>query len=198
MYKQSYFRSLFIGGLFLSIPAWVAAHPQGGVFALHSGFLHPFHGLDHLLAMIAVGLWAAQLGSSRKDISPLLVPLVFALTLSAGILLGAAGFNLPVAETGILLSVIALGIFIAAALHLPLPVSAATVALFAFCHGYAHGAEIPAQSAVLFYTIGSFLSTMFLHLCGLGLGFSLQKAKTPALRWTGLGIAASGIYLAVI
>src|SRR5579863_3698485 len=116
-----------------------AAHPVPGAAGLTAGFAHPLSGLDHVLAMVAVGLWAAQLGGRALW----LVPASFVGFMTLGGALGMAGVHLPMVEAGILASVLILGILIAAAAQLPLAASVAVTGLFAIFHGHAHGTEIP-------------------------------------------------------
>ncbi len=157
-----------------------------------SGFNHPLHGLDHILAMVAVGLWAAQLGGRARW----LVPASFATLMTAGGALGMAGLHLPMVEAGIVVSVLALGIFIATAARLPVAASMAVVGLFALFHGHSHGTEIPAAASGLSYALGFVLATAALHGCGVGLGMLAQKqAATPAIRFAGAAIALAGICL---
>jgi urease accessory protein len=142
--------------------------------------------------MVAVGLWAAQLGGRARW----LVPASFVSMMTVGGALGMMGVNLPLVETGILVSVLVLGILIAAAARLPLAASMAVVGLFAIFHGHAHGAELPAAASGISYALGFLLATAGLHACGLGLGLLAQKRiHAPALRYAGAAIALTGICL---
>jgi urease accessory protein len=156
------------------------------------GFAHPFSGLDHILAMVAVGLWAAQIGRRALWV----LPLVFPLAMAAGGLLGMSGVALPGIETGIAASVALLGLFVALAAKPQLPAAIGLVALFALFHGHAHGAELPAAASPLLYGLGLVAATAALHLIGLGIG---QILKLPqgrlAVRAGGAGIAAAGAFL---
>ena len=144
--------------------------------------------------MVAVGLWAAQLGGRALW----LVPAAFVSLMTVGGALGMAGVPVPMVETGILLSVLLLGVLIAAAVRLPLAASMAVVGLFAIFHGHAHGSEIPVAASGLAYGLGFVLATAVLHGCGLGLGLLAQKKFTaPALRFAGAAIARGGRRLAV-
>jgi len=175
--------SLFL--LFGSASAF--AHTGTGV----AGFLHPFSGLDHLLAMLAVGIWAAQLGGRALWF----VPATFVLTMLAGGGLGMVGVTLPYIEAGILASVLVLGIAIAAMVRLPLLGSLLLVGIFALFHGNAHGLEMPLQSSVWLYSLGFAASSLFLH--GLGMFLSLTLKPAGALvRLGGVAIALSGAVLA--
>jgi urease accessory protein len=181
--------------LLLVVPA--LAHAHTGVGHSH-GFLdglnHPVHGLDHLLAMIAVGLWAAQLGGRAIWA----VPASFVGVMALGGLLGVAGWPLPMVETGILLSVFLLGLLIAFAVRLPLWAGAALVAFFALFHGYAHGAEMPAGASSAWYAGGFVLATAALHLAGIGLGIALKNVPfAPALRVAGALVILGGAVVAL-
>lgn len=176
---------------FLSLAGFAQAHPgHGGGFA--SGFAHPLHGPDHLLAMLAVGLWAAQLGGRARWA----VPAAFVGVMAVGGALGMAGAGLPLAERGIVASVLILGLLIAAAVRLPLAAGVAVVGIFALCHGYAHGAEMPETAAGAVYALGFAGATALLHGCGFGLGVLLQRwAKAEWLRASGVAISAAGVLL---
>jgi urease accessory protein len=165
------------------------------------GFMHPVGGWDHILAMIAVGLWASQLafGGNKKAIWA--VPLAFVSMMTIGGVLGAGGATLPGVETGIATSVLVLGVLIAAAIRLPLPASVAAVGAFALFHGAAHGAEMPTSSNGLLYGAGFVLATILLHAAGIGAALGTQKLmKSPQvlpLRFAGAAIALSGVLLAI-
>lgn len=187
-------RRLLFALLFLT-PAVASAHPglPGHTHGFANGFAHPLSGLDHLLAMTAVGLWAAQRGGRALW----LVPLTFVSVMVLGGIFGMAGFGqIPLIEQAIAASVLVLGIFLAVAARLPLGASVLVIGLFALMHGYAHGAEMPATASGLFYGLGFVLATMMLH--GLGIGLGLAAEKTHSLKWVrcaGAVIAACGVYL---
>jgi urease accessory protein len=142
--------------------------------------------------MVAVGLWAAQRGGRALW----LVPLTFVSIMIVGGILGMGGVGIPYVEQGIAASVLVLGIFIAAAVRLPLAASMAIVGLFALFHGYAHGAEMPDSSSGLAYGIGFVVATASLHLSGIALGIAAQRfASAQFVRYLGGGIAACGVYL---
>ena len=152
----------------------------------------PLTGIDHLCVMIAVGLWAAQTGGRAIWA----VPLAFVSVVLLGGAFGMAGVHLPFAEVGIALSALSLGVFIAAAVRLPLPVSILVVGLFALCHGHAHGAEMPASASALGYACGFALATALLHIVGIGLGVGIEKiASARFVRFAGGAIALFGIVL---
>jgi urease accessory protein len=158
------------------------------------GFAHPFSGLDHILAMVAVGLWAAQIGRRALWV----LPLAFPLAIAAGGLLGMSGVALPGIETGIAASVALLGLLIALAAKPQLLVAIGLVALFALFHGHAHGAELPAAASPLLYGLGFVAATALLHLIGLGIGQILKLPQGQlAVRAGGAGIAAAGVFLLV-
>lgn len=180
---------------FLLLPSLAQAHPNHGMATgLAGGLAHPLTGMDHLCAMIAVGLWAAQRGGRALWT----VPLAFVSTMTLGAIFGMGGHTLPFVEQGIAASVLILGILIAAAIRLPVAASALLVGLFAVFNGYAHGAEMPDTASGLFYGLGFVISTAGLHLLGIGLGISAQKfAAKNTVRYAGGAIAACGLYLAL-
>jgi urease accessory protein len=174
-----------------------AALAHTGVSAAHDllhGVAHPLTGLDHICAMVAVGLWAAQLGGRAIWV----VPLSFVTVMTLGGALGMAGIAMPLVEPGIVLSVLVLGVLVAAAVRLPMWASAAIVGCFALFHGHAHGTEAPASAAGLAYAAGFILATVGLHLSGIALGALVQRRfSTPVVRLAGAAIAACGVYLVV-
>jgi urease accessory protein len=176
-------------------PSTALAHV--GVNPVHDlmhGLAHPITGFDHICAMIAVGLWAAQRGGRAIW----LVPLTFVFVMSIGGFLGMSGVQLPFVEQGIVLSVIVMGVLIAAAVRLPLPVSMLIVGLFALVHGYAHGAETPASASGLSYALGFAAATAMLHAIGIGFGLLMQRSHSSQLvRLAGAAIAVCGIYLVI-
>ena len=175
------------------LPAIAAAHVgTGPTDGFTSGLAHPLGGLDHLCAMLGVGLWAAQRGGRAVW----LVPLAFIGVMALGGLIGMAGVALPLVETGIIASVLVVGILVAAAVRMPLAASAGLVGLFALVHGHAHGMEAPAAAAGLLYSVGFLTATMALLGVGLGLGWLANRTSSAALvRYAGAAIALCGIYL---
>lgn len=131
------------------------------------GFWHPITGLDHVLAMVLVGVLAWQLGGRALG----LVPATFALVMAAGGVLAVAGLALPLVEVGIALSVVVLGAAVALGLRASVAVAMGVAGLFAIFHGHAHGAEMPGDASGLAYGIGFIIATAALHLGGLGLGY---------------------------
>jgi len=160
-----------------------------------SGFKHPWSGLDHLLAMVAVGLWAGLSGGHALWAWPV----AFVGVMLAGGALGIAGVSVPMVESGILASAIVLGLLVLAAVRLPVAIGAVLVAAFALLHGHAHGAELPAHAAAATYAAGFALATALLH--GLGLGVAtLCRGDTGRLivRGAGAVVAVAGVALAVV
>jgi len=173
------------------------AHAHVGVGST-SGFLpgiaHPFSGLDHLCAMMAVGLWAAQRGGRALWI----VPLSFISLMICGAALGIAGVTIPFVEQGIVASVLLLGVLIAAAVRLPVAASALLVGLFALWHGHAHGTEMPLAASGMAYAAGFVVATAMLHAAGIGLGIAMQRlASSTWVRAAGGAIACCGLYMLV-
>jgi urease accessory protein len=164
-----------------AVPAFAHSTEHiGGGFA--SGFMHPLLGPDHVVAMVAVGLWGAFLGSPALWVLPVVFPLVMAL----GGVLGVLGVPLPGVEIGIALSAVALGAMVALAVRPPLWLAGLLVAVFAVFHGHAHGAELPQEADPLVYSIGFVLATGLLHLGGIGFG---TLVRTPAGR---IAVRAAG------
>ena len=187
-------RSLWISAVFLLLTsAGAYAHwVPGDVHGFGSGFTHPLHGLDHILAMIAVGLWASQLGGRARW----LVPASFVGVMALGGALAMAGLRVPFTGEGIMLSLLVFGILIAVAARFPLAASMAIVGLFAFFHGHSHGTEMPVNAVGLVYGAGFALATAALHATGIGMGWLAEKlAKQPVIRFAGAAIAVAGICL---
>jgi urease accessory protein len=160
-----------------------------------SGFAHPFTGADHLLAMVAVGLWAG-LNTGRALWA---WPAAFVGVMLVGGALGMAGVDLPMVETGILVSVVVLGLLVLAAAQWPVVLGAALVGVFALLHGHAHGAELPIGAAAVTYAAGFALGTAILHMIGLGLAQAASDGAGQRLvRGAGALIAAGGVALALV
>lgn len=162
------------------------------VDGLISGCAHPLTGWDHVLAMVAVGLWAAHLGGRARWA----VPLTFVGVLTLSALIAQAVGRVPLTEPGIAASVLALGLLIATAARVPMSVGLVLTALFASFHGFAHGAEMPATANGFAYATGFVAVTAALHILGLLSGEALARAKqrvTPAVGWV---IVASGLVIA--
>lgn len=176
----------------LIVPSLAQAHVgAGGTSGFFHGIEHPVAGLDHICAMVAVGLWAAQMGGR----SIWAVPLTFITVMAFGGILGMTGINLLFVETGIAVSVLTLGVLIAASLRLPLVASVMIVGLFATFHGHAHGAEMPETASGLAYAAGFVVGTAFLHGFGIGLGIAIERPASPQIgRFAGVAIVLCGGY----
>jgi urease accessory protein len=166
-----------------------SAHPGHGA-GLLAGIAHPLLGFDHLLAMVAVGVWAFQLGGRARW----MVPVSFVTLMAAASAIGMAGIALPMVESGIAMSVLMLGLLIAFSVRVMPMFAAAIVALFAIFHGYAHGAEMNGFGSAWQYAIGFTLATAALHGVGLMLGAGLDK-QTWWQRAAGVSVAASGVWM---
>ncbi|KQT19662.1 urease accessory protein [Methylobacterium sp. Leaf399] len=162
---------------------------QGEAHGLAQGFLHPLMGLDHLLAMVGVGLLAARIGGRAV----VLVPAAFLAMMALGGAMGAAGFVMPMVEIAIAVSVAVLGAILMLRPALPVAVAMAVVGGFALCHGHAHGAEMPDAAGGIVYGLGFLAATALLHATGLGLGFAAGGANR--LRYAGAGLAVAGLGL---
>jgi len=167
--------------------AW--AHVEGGQAAgFLTGLQHPWSGLDHVLAMIAVGLWGAQLGSPALWLLPIAFPMMMAM----GAMMGLMGIPVPGVEIGIALSAVLLGTMISAEVRPKLAIAVSMVGFFAIFHGHAHGTELPAGQSGLLYSMGFVIATGCLH--GLGITLGLVN-RLPAGRWA---LRGAGAYIAVM
>ena len=172
-------------------PAAHAHVEQGQAAGLVSGLGHPVSGLDHVLAMVAVGLWGAQLGALALWLLPVTFPMMMAL----GGLLGLLGVPLPGIEVGIAASAILLGLAVMSELRPPLAAAVLLVALFAIFHGHAHGTELPAGQSALLYSMGFVVATGCLHGLGIAVGLIHRWRWGKALlRVTGAGVALAGAF----
>ncbi|MFO0838182.1 MAG: HupE/UreJ family protein [Phycisphaerae bacterium] len=178
----------------LAVPALAHTGPTPIAGGLLSGIAHPLSGLDHLLVMLGVGLWAAQLGGRAIW----LLPATFVATMLIGAGLALNGVPLPAVEAGIAASVVAIGLLIALARRLPAAVNLALVALFAVFHGHAHGHELAIGASWLEYLSGFALTTTGLHAVGIALGVSIMRgwANTP-VRAAGAAMATLGVGMLV-
>jgi urease accessory protein len=183
-------RPLLLAALALLTATAAQAHTGealGGGFL--TGFTHPLLGWDHVIAMVAVGLWGAILGPPALWILPITFPLVMAL----GGALGVAGVTIPMVETGIAASGIVLGLMVAFAIRPALWIAALLVGIFAVFHGHAHGTELPDAANPYAYAAGFVLATGLLHLAGIAFGTLMQSpAGSWAIRAAGLVIAVAG------
>lgn len=179
----------------LGAAAHVASGIAGGIAGgFGGGFSHPLTGPDHFLAMLAVGIWGAQMGGRSVWTLPVAFPLIMAM----GGVAGMAGLPLPGVETGIAVSVLVLGLAIAAVWRPAEPVPLVLIAVFAVFHGYAHGAELPAAADPAAYAVGFVVATGLIHVLGILIGIALNRPLQGGLA-RGLGglIAAGGIYFLI-
>lgn len=166
-------------------------HGQGAGAAAQAGFLHPLTGFDHLLVMVAVGLWAVQIGGRALW----LLPCSFVASMIAGGLVGLSGFHAPIAESGILASMILLGAALGMVWRPQLWIASLFVALSGLCHGYAHGSEMQAGLVPSVYFAGMVLATSLLHAAGVGSGLMFRRSPfLLATRVAGLLILAFALY----
>lgn len=168
------------------------AHPQKGeAVGFLTGFRHPVSGLDHVLAMVAVGLWGAQLGAPAIWLLPVAFPMVMAM----GGMLGLMGVPLPGIEYGIALSAILLGAAVMFEIRPPLSIAAIVVGFFAIFHGHAHGTELPPGQSALLYSIGFVIATGCLHAAGIGIGTVHRWGLgQKLLRVAGSVVTAGGVF----
>lgn len=171
------------------LPATASAHTATGTIGgFLSGFQHPLTGLDHIVAMVAVGLWGAFLGGRAMWTLPVVFPVVMAM----GGAMGVLGLPLPGVETGIALSGVILGAMVAFAAKPPLWVAAVIVGVFAIFHGYAHGTELPESANAMTFAIGFVISTGLLHLGGIAFGLLV---KWP---WGKMAVRAGGVAISLV
>jgi urease accessory protein len=179
---------LVVAALIVATPATAHTGDVAGGFA--GGFAHPLFGPDHIVAMVAVGLWGAFLGAPAIW----LLPIVFPLVMAFGGVLGIAGVPLPYVEVGIAISAIVLGAMVAIAAKPPLWFAAILVGAFAIFHGHAHGTELPAASDATAFAIGFVVATGLLHLCGIAFGRLAQTRRgSLAVQAAGVSIALAGL-----
>jgi urease accessory protein len=171
-------------------PSYASAHIEGGqAIGFITGLMHPLSGLDHVLAMIAVGIWGAQLGNPALWILPVTFPMVMAM----GAMMGMLGISLPGIEIGIALSAVLLGTMVVGEIRPKIFVAALLVGFFAIFHGHAHGTELPAGQSGMLYSMGFVVATGFLHAGGIALGLIHRwPAGKLALRGAGAIIAVMG------
>jgi len=192
---RSAMRRTLLATAFALVPSLALAHPglPGHTHDLATGFLHPLSGIDHVLAMVAVGLLAAQLGGRALW----LVPASFVAAMAAAGLAGMNGVALPLTEVGIAASIIVLGGAIALRLPMAIAAAMALVGFFAIFHGYAHGIETPENASGLLYGLGFVAATALLHGFGIGTGLALGRLDGAVgrnlVRVTGTVIAVFGI-----
>ena len=187
------FRVFIVGLMFwLSLPATSFAHVRGGEAAgFLAGLRHPVSGLDHVVAMVSVGLWGAQLGAPAMWLLPVTFPMVMAL----GGMMGLLGVPLPGVEIGIAASALALGAAVATEARPKLAVAAVLVGVFAVFHGHAHGTELPAGQSGLLYSMSFVIATGCLHATGIAIGLIHRWGwGRKLLRIAGAGVAAAGVF----
>jgi len=180
--------------LLMVLPTGALAHAEGASAGAGfvTGFLHPLRGIDHVLAMLAVGMWGAQLGNPAIWVLPVAFPQVMALGGVAGIL----GLPLIGTEFGVTVSVLVLGSMIALDRRPPLWAALLIVSFFAVFHGYAHGVELPGKTGAVAYSAGFVMATGLIHLAGIGIGFVVKLPHgVKLLRAGGGAIAAAGLFL---
>lgn len=181
----------------LAAPALANAHvgiSAAGSGGFTSGLMHPVTGLDHVVAMVAVGLWGAILGAPAIWALPIAFPLI----MTFGAVLGVLGVPMPGIETGIAISGIILGSMVMLNARPPFALALVLISVFAVFHGHAHGAELPETGVPVFYAAGFVIATGLLHLSGIALGLLLRwPAGRVAVRGTGAGIAAVGVYFLI-
>ena len=179
---------LLAASLVIASPA-IAHDQQGQAAGFVTGVLHPVSGLDHVLAMVAVGLWGAQLGAPAIW----LLPVTFPLMMAFGGFLGLVGVPLPGVEIGIATSAILLGTMVALQARPPLALAALLVAFFAVFHGHAHGTELPAGQSGLLYSVGFVVATGLLHAVGISIGLIHRwVAGRALLRGAGVIVVLAG------
>jgi urease accessory protein len=191
MTRRSNTSGWLVAVLLVAMTRPLLAHEQvGQAQGFLTGLLHPISGLDHVLAMIAVGLWGAQLGPPAIWMLPVVFPMVMAF----GGFLGLVGIPVPGVEIGIALSALLLGLAVATEARPSLAVAATLVAFFAVFHGHAHGTELPPGQSGLAYSIGFVVATGCLHAVGIGIGAVHRWGwGRTALRLAGAVVAVAGV-----
>jgi urease accessory protein len=185
-------RMALLLGLMITLAPAARAHVEsGGAGSLISGLLHPVTGLDHVVAMVAVGLWGAVLAAPAIWLLPVAFPMVMAF----GGLIGLLGLPLPGVEVGIAISGMVLGLLVALERRVPLAVALALVGVFALFHGYAHGRELPDGANTLLFSLAFVAATGLLHLVGILLG---ELRRWPVgrrlVQLVGAAITISGVW----
>lgn len=180
-------KTIITAGLLL-LPTAAMAHPSlyHHTHSFTAGLVHPLTGLDHLLAMVSVGLWASQKGGRALW----LWPAAFVGAMVVGGILGMEGVALPLIEPAIAASLLVLGLMIAAMVRLPLVAGIGLIAAFGLFHGNAHGLEAPASGASLLYGLGFVVSTAALHALGLAIGLSMRSVRLQPLLRAGAALIA--------
>lgn len=181
-----------------ALPLAASAHVGADGAAHHDigfmqGLLHPFTGMDHLAAMVAVGLWSALIARSARDV--LWAPLGFAAMLLVGAAVGLAGVQLPAVEPMIAASLLVIGLLVVTRLRLPGPLAAALVGVFAVFHGVAHGQELAGDHGAGLAIAGMVLATALLHAGGIAIGWALRQRSALLPRAAGAAVAVFGVTL---
>lgn len=179
------------GAALCLLPVFAFAHPGHAESGLMAGVAHPLTGMDHLLAMFAVGLWAAQ----QKGGARWMLPATFVVSMLLGGLLGFERLPVPYLETGIAASVLVFGLLVAVAVRAPLFIALATTAVFGLAHGIAHGLELPGMSSPVAYAVGFVAATSALHAAGYALARWAPLAGGALIRAIGLASATAGAVL---
>lgn len=189
-------RMIWAAAALMAVASTAEAHTGvGGTAGFAHGFMHPLSGVDHILAMVAVGLFAARLGGKALWA----VPAAFVSMMAFGGALGISGVGLPFVETGIAASVIVLGAIVALQVRLPVAMAIGLVGFFALFHGHAHGAEMPISASGMSYALGFMSATALLHAAGIGLGLTLGRFAshrvTRVVQAAGALMAVAGVGL---
>ncbi len=192
MTRRILFTSMTLAAMASAAEAHVGV---GSISGFINGLTHPLGGLDHILAMVAVGLFAAHLGGRALW----LVPASFVAVMAAGGAAGMAGGDLPFVEAGIGLSLLALGAIVASRWNAPVPAAMTIAGFFAVYHGHAHGTEMPAGAAGLTYALGFVLAAATLHGAGLAIGLMAQNSRRLTQIGGGaLALAGAGLLTGAI
>jgi urease accessory protein len=187
MQRSASFIPLIVLSTLLGSPA--LAHTGQGASGVYAGIMHPITGLDHVVAMVAVGLWGGILGKPALWQLPIAFPVIMAVAGAFGV----AGVPLPGVEVGIALSGMVLGAMVLFAVQMPVWAAMMIVGVFAVFHGHAHGAELPSAANPMAFALGFVLSTGTLHLCGIMIGgLGRWPVGRVAVRATGAAIALAG------
>lgn len=184
---------MLLAGTVQAHPGHIGDHDSFNMFA--HGFAHPLTGVDHLLVMLAVGIWSALTHVTLRE--AIALPFVFAVFLFAGAVMGIAGISLPAIEPMIMGSLLVLGLLVASRFTMKNSYSFALVGIFAMFHGLAHGMELPQSSGGMAFVLGFMATTLALHLAGLYAGFKIKNQGKWMSRVLGAGIAGYGAFLFV-
>ena len=187
---------ILINILLLTSSGTALAHPGHDVSSFATGLMHPFSGLDHLLAMVAIGLWAAQGNTKKRSERKIwLLPATFMTMLVIGSVTALQWQSLPLIEAGLATSVLALGLLIALSLQFPAALSITVTGLFGLLHGYAHGLDVPLSASPTACVLGLLAGTVALHGSGITAGIVTRKRYTLLAKAVGVAIAASGAWM---